>query len=104
HAARLLLTTLVDAGLTLHYHGDFDWGGIRIANHVIAHYSARPWRMATPDYLAAHAPDCRKLRGASVEASWDVALTQAMIQRGIAIHEEQVLGPLLSDLTHATLK
>ena len=27
-----LLTTLTDAGCALRYHGDFDWGGLRIAN------------------------------------------------------------------------
>ncbi|MGT2455462.1 TIGR02679 family protein [Cupriavidus basilensis] len=34
-AQRLLLTYLQRDGASLFYHGDFDWEGIRIANHVV---------------------------------------------------------------------
>jgi hypothetical protein len=42
------------------------------------------------------------LTGSPVAASWDVELMPAMMRAGRAIHEEQVLDELLSDLTART--
>src|SRR5207253_6117247 len=49
-AAHLLLTKLRDAKVRLLYHGDFDWGGIRIANLMRRRYGAEPWRFSVNDY------------------------------------------------------
>jgi uncharacterized protein (TIGR02679 family) len=99
-AARLLLTRLAAAGARLMYHGDFDWGGIRIANVVIAHCGAVPWRYSSRDYRAA--PPGVAMRGPSVAASWDSELEAAMLASSRAVHEEQVLCELLADLAQDT--
>jgi uncharacterized protein (TIGR02679 family) len=95
-AAGLLLRQIGAAGVRLVYHGDFDWGGLRIGNVVIGSYGAAPWRFSAVDYRAA--PQGRVLRGTPVEAGWDAALSEAMVDRGCAVHEEHVLSTLLSDL------
>ncbi|MGW0811287.1 TIGR02679 family protein [Nonomuraea sp. NPDC002799] len=40
-------------GTRLHYHGDFDGEGLRIAAYTMAKTGAEPWRMSTADYLRA---------------------------------------------------
>lgn len=100
-AQRTLLRQLVQAGASLHYHGDFDWPGLRIANHMIREHGARPWRLGATDYLTAirQAPSDRpSLRGMQVMASWDEALTTTMAQHRIAIAEEALASELLKDL------
>jgi len=52
-AQRTLLAQLAQAGARLRYHGDFDWAGLRIANHVMRTGQARPWRFMARDYEAA---------------------------------------------------
>lgn len=42
-AAERLLQILVDRGISLHYHGDFDWGGVRIATHLWNRFGFVPW-------------------------------------------------------------
>jgi uncharacterized protein (TIGR02679 family) len=95
-AARLLLAALQAAGAALRYHGDFDWGGLRIGNVIARRHGATPWRYGTADYVRARkgAPLC----GAPVEASWDADLAAAMREHGRAAHEEGVVDPLLEDL------
>ena len=51
-AARLLLDRLSSAGVRLVYHGDFDWGDVRIASLVMRRHGAAPWRMSADDYRA----------------------------------------------------
>lgn len=100
-AQRTLLGQLAQAGARLHYHGDFDWPGIQIANHVRRTWGARPWRLARADYEAAvaAAPQVRHdLTGAAVDASWDATLAAAMQAHGRAIAEEAVAAALLADL------
>ncbi len=46
---RTLLTQLARAGARLAYHGDFDWPGLRIANHLIAVHGAAPGDSAPPN-------------------------------------------------------
>lgn len=101
-AQRCLLTQLKLAGARLLYHGDFDWPGLRIANHVIRDYGAKPWRFNAADYAAAIARrsgDRHSLRGKAVEALWDDSLTALMAQHGSAIAEESVAAILLHDLS-----
>jgi uncharacterized protein (TIGR02679 family) len=94
--ARLLLAQLAAAGARLMYHGDFDWGGIRIGNVVIGRHGAQPWRFASADYQATRGG--RALAGTPVEARWDSTLAGAMRTAGRAVHEEHVMSDLLSDL------
>ncbi|WP_437955337.1 TIGR02679 family protein [Sorangium sp. So ce119] len=98
-AARLLLERLRGAGATLRYHGDFDWGGVRIGNVVIGRHGALPWRYGVADYR--EAPKGAELAGAPVAAAWDEALGAAMREDGRAVHEEGVAEALLADLRAA---
>jgi len=100
-AQRTLLTQLAHAGARLHYHGDFDWPGIQIANHVLRTWQAQPWRLAAIDYEAAakKAPHARRdLADSGVEAAWDDRLAPEMRHHGLAIAEEGVADPLIEDL------
>ena len=100
-AQRVLMTQLTKAGARLLYHGDFDWPGLQIANHVMRSYGARPWRFGAVDYERAVACAPRpghRLAGTSVTASWDAALTPIMQSHGVAIAEEGLAASLLQDL------
>lgn len=100
-AQRTLLTQLAQAGARLCYHGDFDWPGIHIANHVLRSWQARPWRLAAADYEAAaiEAPHSqRDLADTGPDATWDTLLAPAMRRHGLAIAEEAVAEVLLEDL------
>ncbi|MDR6415537.1 uncharacterized protein (TIGR02679 family) [Pseudarthrobacter sulfonivorans] len=93
-----LLDKLARAGAALHYHGDFDWPGIAIANRVIARCRARPWQMTSDNYLQAVRLDGPELVGNHIAPVWDPELGAAMRSRGRAVHEETVLGLLLDAL------
>lgn len=100
-AQRTLLSQLAQAGALLYYHGDFDWPGIHIANHVLRTWQARPWRLAAADYEAAVLEAChtrRELANTGPDATWDATLAPAMRRHGFAIAEEAVAGALLGDL------
>lgn len=100
-AQRTLLTQLQHAGARLLYHGDFDWPGLQIANHVLRTWQADPWRFSAGDYEAAvtNGPHMRhELSGTCAAASWDLAVMPAMQRHGIAIAEEAVAASLLQDL------
>jgi uncharacterized protein (TIGR02679 family) len=100
-AQRTLLTQVVRAGARLWYHGDFDWPGLRIANHVICEYTAQPWRFGASEYGAAvqAAPrPGRSLEGPPVAPSWDEELGILMQVHQLSIAEESVAELLLEDL------
>ncbi|MDD5387769.1 MAG: TIGR02679 family protein [Gallionellaceae bacterium] len=100
-AQRNLLAQLDQAGARLRYHGDFDWPGLHIANHVLRHFGARPWRFGASDYEAAIPLNPRqeqRLSGQPAMASWDAGLAPAMQTHGLAIHEESLATSLLPDL------
>jgi uncharacterized protein (TIGR02679 family) len=97
-AGILLLRLLTDAGSTLHYHGDFDGEGLRIAAHVIARTGAHPWHMTTTDYLAAHTPTGPPT-GRVTDAPWDPSLAPALRDAGTAVTEERVTDTLLDELS-----
>ncbi|WP_405018267.1 TIGR02679 family protein [Kitasatospora sp. NBC_00070] len=99
-AALHLLRLCTDAGWTLRYHGDFDWGGIRIATHLLAHVPWTSWHYTTADYHAALArhPDTAPLTGTPAETPWDPSLVGALGTAGRRIEEELVLDQLLADL------
>jgi uncharacterized protein (TIGR02679 family) len=99
-AATVLLRQLGTAGARLRYHGDFDWPGVTIANGVVARFAALPWRLDADAYRSAADKDGPPLRGRPVTATWDPALTQAMLELGVKVEEEQVLDDLLADLAN----
>lgn len=98
-AQRALISQLATSGARLHYHGDFDWPGLRIANFVHRFFGAQSWRLGADDYLmASHGGGSPLNLHGRVEARWDTRLAAAMADRGLAIHEEAVAEPLLRDL------
>jgi uncharacterized protein (TIGR02679 family) len=96
-AVMRLLHLLADSGAHLRYHGDFDWGGLRIANLIFRRLPATPWRFDTAAYVEAQTG--RALTGTPADATWDPALAPAMTTRDLAVEEEHVLEELLNDLT-----
>ncbi|SFO32158.1 TIGR02679 family protein [Variovorax sp. PDC80] len=100
-AQRTLMAQLVSAGAQLRYHGDFDWSGLHIANHVFRVHGASPWRFHSMDYESATAEASHargRLPTVPVEASWDPELAPAMRHRGLTVAEEAVIDLLLQDL------
>jgi uncharacterized protein (TIGR02679 family) len=96
-ACQCLLAACAERTPRLCYHGDYDWGGIRIANFVWQIVPGMiPWRYDAGHYarLTGGAP----LAGTPLAARWDPCLEQAMSRRAEAFHEEQVLPELLNDL------
>jgi uncharacterized protein (TIGR02679 family) len=95
-AVVLLLQRLVAAGAGLHYHGDFDGEGLRIAAAVVARTAAVPWHMSSADYLSA-GPDGPPV-GRVSEVPWDAALAGHLTRVGRTVAEERVAGGLLDEL------
>jgi uncharacterized protein (TIGR02679 family) len=100
-AQRCLLSQLTSAGARLQYHGDFDWPGLRIGNHIMREHGAQPWRFRAEDYevaLRAASAIAAPLAGKVVDAVWDPALTKAMQHHRVSIAEEGLAASLLVDL------
>lgn len=95
-----LLGRVSRAGTRVAHHGDYDWGGIRIANALIARHGVEPWRFSTADYIDAVGLGRVPLDASRhpVAASWDPALVPAMRDAGLCVFEEQVISVLLDDL------
>jgi uncharacterized protein (TIGR02679 family) len=106
-----LLDLLAAGGGKFAYHGDFDWGGVRIARAVrqrVAQGQSRwqPWRydsvayeIATTAVLAVHAVGrLPRLSGEPVATPWDPGLAAAMARNAVRIEEELSLDTLLTDL------
>ena len=93
--AAVALELLDRLGVPLDYHGDFDWRGVEICNWLIERRGVQPWRMSAADYLAAAGGG--PLTGREAATPWDPALAAAMLERGLAVHEEQVVDVLLAE-------
>jgi uncharacterized protein (TIGR02679 family) len=106
-----LLDLLAAGGAEFGYHGDFDWGGIRIANAVrqrVAQSQSiwRPWRYdrdayeagATAMLAAQAAARPPRLAGEPVSTPWDPRLATAMTRHDVRVEEELSLDILLADL------
>jgi len=95
-AVILLLQKLGAAGTRLHYHGDFDGEGLRIAAAVVARTGVTPWRMTSADYLraVAHGPPVGRMS----DVPWDPALAAHMTKAGITVPEERVAAELLDEI------
>jgi uncharacterized protein (TIGR02679 family) len=103
-AQRCLLSQLTEAGARLYYHGDFDWAGVRIGNHMMREHRASSWRFDAIDYVSAvkGASELgQKLTGKALRASWDEGLTTVMQLHGLSIAEEALAASLLKDLRSA---
>jgi uncharacterized protein (TIGR02679 family) len=99
-----LLELLAAGGAEFGYHGDFDWGGVRIAGAVYHRVTWRPWRYDRQAYEAAVAAarpltPLAGLFGEPTETPWDPELTAAMRQCNVRIEEELTLDALLQDLS-----
>jgi uncharacterized protein (TIGR02679 family) len=98
-----LLELLAAGGGEFGYHGDFDWGGVRIAQVVRHRVNWRPWQydhVAYEDAVSAArqlAPSAG-LAGEPAATPWDAELAAAMRHRNIRIEEELTLDALLQDL------
>jgi uncharacterized protein (TIGR02679 family) len=100
-AQRCLLSQLAKARAQLCYHGDFDWPGVRIGNHVMREHGAQSWRFNASDYevAAEGVSDMgQPLTGKAVRAMWDDALMAAMQRHCLSIAEEALAASLLKDL------
>ena len=64
---------------------------------MIGDFGASAWRFSASDYEMTRGG--RNLTGRPASARWDSALSSAMKGAGRAVHEEQVLDDLLSDLS-----
>jgi uncharacterized protein (TIGR02679 family) len=99
-ATLVLLRSLAAAGIRLHHHGDFDWGGLTIGNLLHRRLPVEPWQFDHDAYLravAAH-PHTAPLTGSSVTASWDSTLGEVMRERGRRVEEELVAAELFDSL------
>lgn len=94
-----LLRLLAEAGAILRYHGDFDWGGLAIANTVIDRFDAVTWRFDRAHYEAALRPGLAELTGRQVRARFDPDLSDALGAHRRRLEEEAVLDDLLDDLS-----
>ena len=92
-----LLDLLAANGARFRYHGDFDWGGVRIGNTVRARIPWQPWRFDAARYESAPAAGAG-LTGRPVHATWDPGLRPALERRGVRVEEELVLADLVNDL------
>ncbi|MFF4825764.1 TIGR02679 family protein [Streptomyces sp. NPDC001312] len=100
-AALTLLRHLEAHGSALLYHGDFDWGGLRIATALLRRVPWRPWRYTAGDYRRAAATATAlapPLTGTPTTAEWDPDLGPALSELGVRIEEETVLDDLMADL------
>ena len=100
-----LLELLAADGAEFGYHGDFDWGGVRIANAVRHRVNWRPWRYDHVAYQAAVSvhplATVAALGGLAADPAatpWDPELFTAMRHLNIRIEEELTLDALLQDL------
>jgi uncharacterized protein (TIGR02679 family) len=100
-AATTLLRNLAENGVKLRYHGDFDWGGLRIGNVVFARLPLVPLRFDAAAYRqAARNGTGSPHTGKPTACRWDPDLGTAMQRIGLAVEEERVIDDLLGDLAH----
>jgi uncharacterized protein (TIGR02679 family) len=93
-----LLRQLGAGGATLAQHADFDAGGLSITKWLSDRAGTTPWRMTPADYLGALAVarDRVPLGTRLPPSPWAPALRDAMVEHGVAVHEEELRVELLS--------
>lgn len=99
-AALTLLRRMCNQGATLFYHGDFDWGGLRIASTLLRAVPWSPWRFTAAHYRAAVGSGLSSLglTGIPTDVPWDPPLAQSLAELRVRVEEETVLDDLLDDL------
>jgi uncharacterized protein (TIGR02679 family) len=99
-AARGLLRHLLDRGCRLAFHGDFDWGGVRIATGLLHLFDATPWRYDATSYLAAldRGLGTPLTTGSPAPTPWDPALGDALRRHRVRVEEEHLIDERLGDL------
>jgi len=103
-AAWRLLQLLAAGGSEFSYHGDFDWGGVRIARTISQRVHWRPWRYDHRAYEAAVSAanpltPLATLAGEPAATPWDAQLASAMRHHNVRVEEELTLDTLLQDLS-----
>jgi uncharacterized protein (TIGR02679 family) len=98
-----LLELLALGGAEFGYHGDFDWGGVRIARTVRDRVTWRSWRYDRQAYEAAVTSadpltPLARLTGEPSATPWEPGLAAAMRHRNVRVEEELTLDALLRDL------
>jgi len=93
--AQVAVDLLARLDAPLSYHGDLDWRGVEICSWLIERQGVRPWRMTVEAYL--RAPGGEPLTGRPAVTPWEPRLAQVMAERGVAVHEEQIVESLLVD-------
>lgn len=100
-AVRVLLRHLLEAGVTVLYHGDFDAAGLAICGRMHA-LGATPWQMGSADYADAVAAGERdglvlpRDPSPAPATPWDPSLRTAFDDRRAVVHEERLVDDLLS--------
>jgi uncharacterized protein (TIGR02679 family) len=94
--ALVLLRQLRTAGARLHYHGDFDPGGLVIARRLFSDFGVTSWRYAAADY--ADAPKGKPFAADPGATPWSPGLAEAMRGAQRAVHEEALFDVLAADL------
>ncbi len=100
-----LLDMLAASGTTFHYSGDFDGGGLSIADRLTVRYPGllELWHMSSKDYTVACSKkklgeiSIRNLQGLSHKALNETAA--AILEEGYAGYQELLLPAMLEDLT-----
>lgn len=98
-AALRLLRLLTAAGATVHYHGDFDGDGLRIAGFLVSGLGLLPWQLTEADYLRVLSGRTEgRPVGRVPDTPWDPALADSLRRHQIAVFEESAVEDLLGDL------
>lgn len=99
-AADDLLRSVAAAGGEIRVHADFDGGGVRIMNLLVARHGGVPWRFGARDYLAAVSKLATtvELDGRVDDTPWDPDLAVELREHRRVVYEEQVLDDLLAEL------
>lgn len=99
-AARSLLSRTAALDCSVLCHGDFDWGGVRIASGVLRLHGATPWRYGESAYRAAveRGLGTPLTTGVPADTPWDPALGRALAELGVRVEEEHLIDELLADL------
>jgi uncharacterized protein (TIGR02679 family) len=106
-AVCLLFEMLTAGGAEIRHHGDFEWGGVRIAAWLRTRLGVLRWRYDAPSYEAAASASAvpgKRLAGRPPATSVDPDLIPAMLARGRTVHEEAALDQLLGDLARAAAR
>lgn len=97
----MLLQRLDRDGAELLYQGDADWPGLSIQTELRHHVKLKAWRLT-----ARGLRDCRDrpgppLEGEQVSTDWEPELSNSLLERAQALHEETVVDLLIADLAGA---